>query len=229
MQAMTKSFQTGGPSVPSTAEGEELGPGLGLSPGVEAIAEDDDEDEADIELLKMGGVGVARLRHPAGAEALVDLRVGLVYGWLARPAVEFTLAGPPNAVAIAAGWPPGGAPLAPCHARRLEQRAVCDSDLRRRPLALARGADHRRLPEHRSRDDRRREPFCGRGAMRAVPAELRGGPGREAPLRAASGGEVDELALHALRGEGGPLAASVPPGGRWTTHAAWEASLASQA
>lgn len=40
-----------------------------------------DEDEAEIELLRTSTSALARLRHPSGSEALVDLRVGLILSW----------------------------------------------------------------------------------------------------------------------------------------------------
>jgi len=39
------------------------------------------EEDAEIELLRPGGLNLARLRHPAGSEALLDLRGGLVSLW----------------------------------------------------------------------------------------------------------------------------------------------------
>lgn len=39
------------------------------------------EDEAEIELLRPSGFAFARLRHPGGAEALVDLQSGHVLSW----------------------------------------------------------------------------------------------------------------------------------------------------
>lgn len=56
--------------------------------------EDLEDEEADIELIKSNGIVVAKLRHPSGTEALVDLRGGLVYGWLEKGDANFTPGGP---------------------------------------------------------------------------------------------------------------------------------------
>lgn len=43
---------------------------------------EEEDEEAEIELLRPNGIPIARLRHPTGSEAFVDLRDGVIYLWL---------------------------------------------------------------------------------------------------------------------------------------------------
>merc|ERR1719235_3021807 len=69
-----------------------------LVQSVSATADESDEesldDEAEIYLDRSNGVAVARLTHPVGTQALLDLRGGLVYGWKGLGAEQPCRAGP---------------------------------------------------------------------------------------------------------------------------------------
>jgi len=45
------------------------------------LLDDEDDFEADIELLRVNGISIARMQHPAGCEVCVDLRDGFVSSW----------------------------------------------------------------------------------------------------------------------------------------------------
>jgi len=45
------------------------------------LFDEEDDFEADIELLRPNGISIARMQHPAGCEVCVDLRDGFVSSW----------------------------------------------------------------------------------------------------------------------------------------------------
>jgi len=49
--------------------------------GATTLLDDEDCFEADIELLRLNGVSIARMQHPVGCEVCVDLRDGFVCSW----------------------------------------------------------------------------------------------------------------------------------------------------
>jgi len=112
-----------------------------------------EEEEAEIQLLRPGGVPVARLRHPGGSEALVDLRSGLVCSWRLEGAGE---ASPGHLVLLwprvldEAGAPPWRVTLLEDSNNEPSVTVSCGGDghaswLVRRTLTLAAAALHERL------------------------------------------------------------------------------------
>jgi len=113
----------------------------------------DDDEEADIEVVRSpNGASLARMRHPSGAEAAVDLRTGEVVSWCTRDgrAADTAQAAAPRAVQLIRLSLMDGASGGDVSQRsRRAWRLVCLDDSNNEPsVTLACGGDGGQWPWH---------------------------------------------------------------------------------